>query len=42
MALIQNEQLETRFSVYLETNSDNALTIKSMPWIDMGDLPISY
>ena len=42
MALIQAEQLEARFSVYLETNTDNILTVKSMPWLDIGDLPPSY
>jgi len=42
MILIKNEQLETKFSVYLETNNDNILTVKNMPWIDLGDLPASY
>ena len=42
MALIQAEQLEAKFSVYLETNTDNILTVKSMPWLDLGDLPPSY
>lgn len=42
MALIQAEQLEAKFSVYLETNTDNILTVKSMPWLDIGDLPPSY
>jgi len=42
MALIQTEQLEAKFSVYLETNTENILTVKSMPWLDIGDLPLSY
>ena len=42
MTLVQAEQLEAKFSVYLETNQDNILTVKNMPWLDIGDLPPSY
>ena len=40
--LIQAEQLELKFSVFLEKNSDNILNSRNMPWLDMGDLPSSY
>ena len=42
MKLVQDEQLEARFGVYLENSPDNILTLKSMPWLDIGDLPSSY
>jgi hypothetical protein len=42
MELVAKEQLEAKFGVYLERNGDNVLTIKNMPWLDMGELPFSY
>lgn len=42
MNLVQNEQLEAKYGVYLEVNNDNVLTNRSMPWLDIGDLPSSY
>lgn len=34
--------METKYGVYLENSSDNILTLASMPWLDIGDLPVSY
>lgn len=42
MELVGEEQLEAKFGVYLEKNEDNELNIQNMPWLDIGDLPISY
>jgi hypothetical protein len=42
MNVVVNEQLETKFSVFLDISDTNTLDIKNMPWFDMGDLPISY
>lgn len=41
--VVSKEQLETKYSVYLEANDDaNILTMKNMPWLDLGELPVSY
>jgi len=40
--LVQDEQLEARFGVYLENNPENILTLRNVPWLDVGDLPESY
>lgn len=42
MKLVQDEQLEARFGVYLENSQENILTLRNMPWLDIGDLPESY
>jgi hypothetical protein len=43
MDLVETEKLEKKFSPFLEKNGDkNKLTIFNMPWLDIGDLPISY
>ena len=42
LAVVGNEQLETKYGVYLEYNADNILTLRNMPWLDLGDLPVSY
>jgi len=42
LAVVGSEQLETKFGVYLEQNADNILTIRNMPWLDIGNLPVSY
>ncbi len=42
MHLVTEEQLEARFGVYLENSSENILTLKNVPWLDVGDLPDSY
>jgi len=26
----------------LEQNDENVLTLKNLPWLDIGDLPMSY
>ena len=28
--------------MHLEINEDNMLTIRNMPWLDLGELPVSY
>lgn len=41
--VVSKEQLETKFAVYLEANDDaNILTMRNMPWLDLGELPVSY
>lgn len=42
MELVGEEQLEAKFGVYLEKNTENELNIQNMPWLDIGDLPVSY
>ena len=42
MSLVAEEQLEAKFGVYLEQNDENVLTLKNLPWLDIGDLPMSY
>ena len=39
--IIANEQLETQLGIYLQDNSENIVTMRNMPWLDLGDLPIS-
>ena len=40
--LVANEQLETKYAVHLEVNETNVLTLSNMPWLDLGELPVSY
>lgn len=41
--VVTSENLEEQFSKLLETNEDqNTLTLKNMPWLDLGELPVSY
>ena len=40
--VVAKEQLESRFQMHLEINEDNMLTIRNMPWLDLGELPVSY
>ena len=40
--MVQDEQLEAKFGVYLESSNENVLTLKNVPWLDIGDLPDSY
>jgi hypothetical protein len=40
--VVSKEQLETKFSVQLEVSNENILTIRNMPWLDLGELPVSY
>jgi len=42
MKLIEEEQLEAKYGVYLESSNENLLTLKTVPWLDMGELPVSY
>ena len=42
LAVVMKEQLEAKFSVHLEMNDENILTMRNMPWLDLGELPISY
>lgn len=40
--IVSKEQLETKYSVYLDDKGQNIITKKNMPWLDIGDLPDSY
>lgn len=41
--VVSKEELEEQFSKHLEANEDkNILTLRNMPWLDLGDLPVSY
>ena len=40
--VIANEQLETQLGIYLQDNPENIVTMGNMPWLDLGELPISY
>ena len=40
--LVQSEELEAKFATNLEVNEDNVLTLSNMPWLDLGELPVSY
>lgn len=42
MIVVENETLEAKFSIYLEINNGNILNMQSMPWLDIGDLPLTY
>ena len=42
MELVVAENLEAQFGEHLEKNEDNELNITNMPWLDIGDLPLSY
>lgn len=42
MELVGEEKLEAKFAVYLEKNTENEINIQNMPWLDIGDLPVSY
>ena len=42
MQLVEDEQLEKKYGYFLEVNDENILTMRNMPWLDLGDLPLSY
>lgn len=42
LKLVGQEQLEAKYGIYLESNNENTLTLGNMPWLDIGDLPVSY
>ena len=42
LAVVGLEQLETKYGIYLENSPDNILTMRNMPWLDLGNLPVSY
>ena len=42
MRVVQEQQLVAKYGKHLVHDGGNLLTIKSMPWIDLGDLPVSY
>lgn len=42
ITLVSKEQLEAKFGIHLESNDDNVINIRNMPWLDIGDLPVSY
>ena len=40
--VVTKENLEEKFSSHLEMSDANILTLKNMPWLDLGELPVSY
>lgn len=40
--VVENMQLVEKFSKELEMNDQNILTMRNMPWLDLGELPVSY
>lgn len=40
--VVNRENLEEKYSKNLEANDENILTIRNMPWLDLGELPVSY
>lgn len=40
--VVEHEQLEAKYGVYLENSTENLLTLKTVPWLDIGELPDSY
>lgn len=42
MQIVEDEQLEKKYGFFLEVNEENILTMRNMPWLDLGDLPWSY
>lgn len=42
LSVVSREQLEAKYSVHLEMNEDNLINLRNMPWLDLGDLPVSY
>ena len=40
--VVTRESLETKYSLHLEMNDVNILTLRNMPWLDLGELPVSY
>lgn len=42
LAVVDQLQLVSRFSNELEINDTNILTLRNMPWLDLGELPVSY
>ena len=42
MEIVAKECLEAKYGIYLEMNQDNLINVRNMPWLDLGDLPITY
>ena len=42
LGIVNREQLEQKFQEHLEMNNNNVLTLRNMPWLDLGELPVSY
>ena len=42
LTVVDRMQLVTKFSSHLEMSDDNILTLRNMPWLDLGELPVSY
>ena len=40
--VVTKESLEDKYSKHLEMNDENILTLRNMPWLDLGELPVSY
>jgi|SanBayMetagenome_1026888.scaffolds.fasta_scaffold106209_1 hypothetical protein len=42
LKIIREQDYCAKYGSYLEENKTNILTLKTMPWLDIGDLPSSY
>lgn len=42
MRIVEKKNLEQFFAVEFANKSSNILTFNSSPWLDLGDLPLSY
>lgn len=42
LTVVDRMQLVSRYSTQLEMNDENILTLRNMPWLDLGELPVSY
>ena len=42
MKIVTDMDLLNKYGCFLEGNGQNMLTLKSMPWLDFGDLPNTY
>ena len=42
LGIVNRENLESKFQEHLEMSNNNVLTLRNMPWLDLGELPVSY
>ena len=42
LGIVNRCNLEEKFHEHLEMNNNNVLTLRNMPWLDLGELPVSY
>jgi len=42
LKVVQEQELCTKYGTLLDYSEKNILTLKNMPWFDLGDLPDTY